>query len=29
MTITPAVPDEAILHGLSPLNIVVDTRTAS
>jgi hypothetical protein len=29
MTITLAVPDDAILHGLSPLNIVVDRRTAS
>jgi hypothetical protein len=29
MTITIAVPDDAILHGRSPLHIVIDTRTAS
>ena len=29
MTITLAVPDEAILHALFPLHILVDARTAS
>ena len=29
MTITLAVPDSAILNGLPPLHIVVDTRTTS
>ena len=29
MTITLAVPDIAIFHGLPPLHIVVDTRTTS